>query len=254
MEKIELNISEQELQIFSRQLILKDFSEKIFEFIQKQNVIIIGMGGIGCPVAQYLISTGIKNLTLVDNDTVQLSNLNRQILFNKNDLGKKKVEVAREKLIAINTRNNIKTISKIISEKNISQYLSNASLVIDTTDNWQSMILVNKYCVKNSIPLLSCSVIGYDGQVILFKNQKKDHLCLNCIYLNQKEPNLPRCDAVGVLGTAAGLTGLIAAQLTINFFTNNHENVEKLILIGSKLMKIDYIKIKKHDNCIYKKY
>ena len=184
MEKIKLNISEQELQIFSRQLILKDFSEKNFEFIQKQNVIIIGMGGIGCPVAQYLISTGIKNLTLVDNDTVQLSNLNRQILFNKNDLGKKKVEVAREKLIAINTRNNIKTISKIISEKNISQYLSNASLVIDTTDNWQSMILVNKYCVKNSIPLLSCSVIGYDGQVILFKNQKKDHLCLNCIYLN----------------------------------------------------------------------
>ena len=77
---------------------------------------------------------------------------------------------------------------------------------------------------------------------------------MNCIYSNQNEPNLPRCDTVGVLGTAAGLTGLIAAQLTINFFTNNHENIEKLILIGSKLMRIDYIKIKKHDNCIYKKY
>ena len=77
-------------------------------------------------------------------------------------------------------------------------------------------------------------------------------MCLNCIYPNQNEPNLPRCDTVGVLGTAAGLTGLIATQLIINFFTKNHENVEKLIMINSKLMKIDYIKIKKNDNCINK--
>ena len=247
-------ITEQELQIFSRQLILKDFSEKNFKFIQKQNVVIVGVGGIGCPVAQYLIATGIKNLTLIDNDIIQFSNLNRQILFNKNDIGKKKVEVAKEKLILINTKNNINTISKNLSEKNISQYLSNASLVIDTTDNWRSMVLINKYCVKNSIPLLSCSVIGYDGQVVLFKNKKEKHLCLNCIYLNKHEPNLPRCDTVGVLGTAAGLTGLIAAQLTINYFTNNHENDEKIIMIASKLLRIDYIKIKKNDNCIYKKY
>ena len=87
------------------------------------------------------------------------------------------------------------------------------------------MVLINEYCVKNSIPLLSCSVIGYDGQIILFKNKKRQHLCLNCIYLNQNEPNLPRCD-----------------------------NVEKLIMINSKSMKIDYIKIKEINNCIYKKY
>ena len=110
-------ITEQELQIFSRQLILKDFSEKDFEFIQKQHVVLVGIGGIGCPVAQYLIATGIKNLTLIDNDTIQLSNLNRQILFNKNDLGKKKVDVAKEKLVSINTNNNINTISNILSKK-----------------------------------------------------------------------------------------------------------------------------------------
>ena len=149
---------------------------------------------------------------------------------------------------------NINIISTMLSEKNIFQHLSNASLVIDTTDNWRSMVLINEYCVKNSIPLLSCSVIGYDGQIILFKNKKRRHLCLNCIYLNQNEPNLPRCDTIGVLGTAAGLTGLNAAQLTINFFTNNHENIEKLIMINSKSMKIDHIKIKENNNCIYKKY
>ena len=249
-----LIITEQELEIFSRQLILKDFNEKNFDLIRQQHVIIIGVGGIGCPIALYLVATGIKHITLIDNDIIQLSNLNRQILFNKNDLGKKKVDVAKEKLDAINPKNNINTISTMISKKNISQYISNASLVIDTTDNWNSMVIINEYCVKNSIPLLSCSVIGYDGQIILFKNKKGRHLCLNCIYSNQNEPNLPRCDTVGVLGTAAGLTGLNATQLTINFFTNNHENIEKLIMINSKLMKVDYIKIKKNDNCIYHKY
>ncbi len=244
-------INEQELKIFSRQLILKDFSEKKFKFIQQQNVILIGIGGIGCPIAQYLIATGIKNLTLIDNDTIQLSNLNRQILYNKHDLGKKKVDVAKKKLSCINSENNINTVPETLSKDNIFQHLSHSSLVIDTTDNWESMTLINNYCVKNSIPLLSSSVIGYDGQVILFKNNNKRHLCLNCIYPNQNEPNLPRCETVGVLGTAAGLTGLIAAQLIINFFTKNHENVEKLIMINAKLMKIDYITIKENDNCIY---
>ena len=245
-------ITEHELKIFSRHLILNEFNEKNFKFLQQQHVIIIGVGGIGCPVAQYLVSTGIKHLTLIDNDIIQLSNLNRQILFNEKDLGEKKVDIAKEKLRFINSKNNINAISKKISKKNISQHLSNSSLVVDTTDNWESMTLVNNYCVKNSIPLLSASVVGYDGQVILFKNIKNHHLCLNCIYPNQNEPNLPRCDTVGVLGIAAGLTGLIAAQLTINFFTKNHENVEKIIMINSKLMKIDYIKIKKNDNCINK--
>tara|TARA_B100001123_G_C15259729_1_gene1006114 strand:+ start:1086 stop:1826 length:741 start_codon:yes stop_codon:yes gene_type:complete len=244
-------INEEELKIFSRQLILKDFNETNFEFIQKQKVIVIGIGGIGCPLIQYLVATGIKNLTLIDNDIIKLSNLNRQILFNKKDLGKKKVDVAKKKLDYFNTKNNIITFSEKINNKNISQFLSDASLIIDTTDNWKSMLLINKYCVKNSLPLLCCSVTGYDGQIILFKNEKNKHLCLNCVYPNQNEPNLPRCDTVGILGTTAGLTGLSAAQLTINFFIKNHVNVEKLIMINAKSLKIDYIEIKKYSNCIY---
>ena len=104
------------------------------------------------------------------------------------------------------------------------------------------MNIINEFCVNQSIPLISTSVIGFDGQVILFKNTKKNHLCLNCIYPNKEEPNLPRCDSVGVIGTAAGITGLIAAQTTINFFTKNYiEN--KLIMISSKSMKISHIKV-----------
>jgi len=247
-----LIITDKELEIFSRQLILKDFSEKDLNFIKKQKIILVGVGGIGCPIAQYLIASGIKNLTLIDHDIIELNNLNRQILYNENDVGKKKVKVAKQKLNLINKSNNIIAISKFISEKNIFEHLIKASLVIDTTDNWKSMMLINKYCVKKFIPLISCSVIGYDGQIIFFKNNKKKHLCLACIYPSKKDPNLPRCNTVGVLPTSAGLTGLIAAQLIINFFTNNHRNLEKLMMVNSKLMKIDYIKIKNNPNCSYK--
>ena len=245
-----MNISEQEFQIFSRQLILKEFDEKTFDYIQKQHVFIIGIGGIGCPAAQYLLSTGIKNITLIDNDRIHITNLNRQILYSINNLGEKKVDVAKKILNGINPQCKIKTIPKKIDERNIKKYLLKPSIVIDATDNWYSMNIINKFCVKHSIPLISASVIGFDGQVILFKNTKKNHLCLNCIYPNIDEPNLPRCDTVGVLGIAAGLTGLIAAQVTINFFTKNNTIDNKLIIISSKSMKITHIKVKKNSSCI----
>ena len=90
-------------------------------------------------------------------------------------------------------------------------------MIIDATDNWKSMILINKYCVNKSIPLVSSSVVGFDSQVTLFNNFPKKHLCLQCIFPNKKEPDLARCDSVGVLGTAAGIAGLIVAQKTIKF-------------------------------------
>ena len=245
-----MNISEQEFQIFARQLILKEFDEKTFDYIQKQHVFIIGIGGIGCPAAQYLLSTGIKNLTLIDNDRIHITNLNRQTLYSINNLGEKKVDVANKILKGINPKCKIKTISKKIDETNIKKYLSNPSIVIDTTDNWYSMNVINKFCVEQSIPLISASVVGFDGQVILFNNTTKNHLCLNCIYPNNDEPDLPRCDTVGILGIAAGLTGLIAAQTTINFFTKNNLTTNVLIMINSKSMKITHIKVKNNSNCI----
>jgi len=246
-----LNISNLELQLFSRQLILKEFDNKTFESIQKKHIFLIGVGGIGCPVAQYLLATGIRKLTLIDDDYVHLNNLNRQILFSIEDVNKKKVEVAKKRLHGINPNCNINTISTRLNKNNLEEYLLKPSLIIDTTDNWSSMVLINNYCVKNSIPLISSSVIGYEGQAILFKNKKNKHLCLNCIYPNLIEPDLPRCDTVGILGTAAGLIGLIVAQITINYFTRNHKNIDKLIMINSQSMAINLINVKKNDKCIY---
>ena len=245
-----MNISEQELQIFSRHLILKEFNEKSFNFLQKQKITIIGLGGIGCPAAQYLVSAGIKKIKLIDGDIIQKTNLNRQILYSIKDIGKSKVKIAKKKLNDINPECNIDAISSYLEIKNINKYLNNSSLIIDATDNWKSMILINKYCVNKSIPLISSSVVGFDSQVTLFNNVPENHLCLQCVFPNKKEPDLARCDSVGVIGTAAGITGLIVAQKTLNFFLEKRLD-SYMTIMNIKSLKIDNLKIKKNPNCQY---
>ena len=137
-----------ELEIFSRHLILKDFNDFNFRKLQKKKVTIIGMGGIGCPTAQYLVATGIKNIKLIDRDKVQKNNLNRQILYSIKDIGQRKTNIAQQKLNNINPECNIQNINSNINIQNINKFLNNSSLVIDTTDNWKTMILINKYCVR----------------------------------------------------------------------------------------------------------
>ncbi len=243
-----MNISEQELEIFSRHLILKDFNDSNFRKLQKKKVTIIGMGGIGCPTAQYLVATGIKNIKLIDKDKVQKNNLNRQILYSIKDIGQRKTNIAQKKLNNINPECNIQNINSNINIQNINKFLNNSSLVIDTTDNWKTMILINKYCVKNFIPLISSSAIGFDGQVMIFKNSKKKHLCLQCVFPNKKEPILSRCDTVGIASTAAGMTGLATAQKAINFLISNKED-NFMTMINTKSLKITNLKLEKNKKC-----
>lgn len=243
-----MSISEQELEIFSRHLILKDFKESNFKKLQKKNVTLVGLGGIGCPTAQYLVATGIKNIKLIDGDKIEKHNLNRQLLFSINDIGQWKTKIAKKKLNNINPECKIKNIFANINNQNINKLLNGSSLVIDTTDNWKTMILINKYCVKNSIPLISSSAIGFDGQVILFKNSPKKHLCLQCIFSNKKEPILSRCDTVGIAGTAAGMTGLATTQKAINFLINNDED-NYITMINTKSLKITNLMLEKNKNC-----
>ena len=241
-------INNEELEIFSRQLILKEFNEKSFNKLQNKKVSIIGMGGIGCPLAQYLISSGIKNLDFFDNDVVKKNNLNRQTLFTVKDLNKKKTIVAKKKLLQTNPYANINSYNKKITKNNL-ELLKNSSIIIDASDNWITMKLVNEYASKNNIPLVSCSVVGFDIQLILFQNNKNKHLCLECIFPNKEEPNLARCDMVGILGTTAGLAGVLSAQKTINFLMSFPANNKLLTLIDCKTLSINHIKVKKKSNC-----
>ena len=241
-------MNEEELILFSRQLILNDFNEKSFNKLQKKEVSIVGLGGIGCPVAQYLIACGIKNINLFDDDIIKKNNLNRQTLYTLKELGEKKTIVAKKKLLGVNSYANINIFDEKITNSNLG-LLKKSSIIIDASDNWITMRLLNSYSLKNNIPLLSASAVGFDIQIALFENDKNNHLCLECVFPNKNEPQLARCDMVGILGTTAGLAGILSAQKTINFFMKFNDNNNLLTLIDCKTLSINHIKIKKKNHC-----
>ena len=241
--------SETEYEIFSRTFILKEFSENNLIKLSKLKIGIIGIGGIGCPLSQYLVNSGVKNLTLVDGDIIEKSNLNRQVLFNLKDIGRKKVEVAKEKLKLINSECKINVIDENINLKNLI-LLSNCSVVVDATDDWITSKILNEYCVNNKINFLYSSALGHDLQIILFNNKlKNDHLCLNCIFPNKEDLDLPRCNTIGISGISAGLAGLISAQKIINFSLNLTNETNILTISDVKKLSIENIIVKSKHDC-----
>jgi len=245
--------SDYEYEIFSRQFILNVFSDKNIEKLAKSKVSIIGVGGIGCPLATYLISSGIKYIQLFDGDIVQKSNLNRQILFTSEDIGQKKVIIAKKKLSKINPNCKIKILDEKLKKSNKTS-LSNSSIIIDTSDSWKTMKMVNEYCVKESIPLISSSAVGFDVQVALFENKINHHLCLNCLFPNKNDVDLPRCEIVGISGIASGMAGLITAQKTINFLINLNQECNILSLLNVLKGYYQKINLKNNSRCYLNKF
>ena len=173
-------------------------------------------------------------------------------MFNLNDIGKKKVDVAKYKLKLINTECKINTIDENINSLNLN-FLKECSIIVDATDDWFSSKLLNEYCLKNSINFLYSSALRHDLQIILFNNSNKNnHLCLNCIFPNKDDVDLPRCDVVGISGISAGLAGLIAAQKIINFYLNLKDETNIMTISDGKKLSIDNIVIKSKHDCYLK--
>ena len=163
--------------------------------------------------------------------------------------GTKKVEVAKDKLKLINTECEINVIDKKIDTSNLNS-LNKCSIIVDAADDWLTSKILNEYCLKNSINFLYSSVIKHDLQIILFENTNlKNHLCLNCIFPNKDDANLPRCSTIGISGISAGLAGLIAAQKIINFYLNLEDETNKMTIFDGKKLSIDNIIIKSKHKC-----
>ena len=242
-----MTYSDLEYEIFSRQFILQNFDEKNINKLNNAKIILIGLGGIGCPLSQYLVSSGLKNITLFDGDLVEKTNLGRQILYSIDDVGKYKSICAKNRLLKTNPYCKITAYPENLTEKNINVLLD-ADIIIDTSDDWQLSKLINKFCVKNSLQYIFSSAINNNIQICLFKNQI-NHTCLNCVFPNDEDVELARCDTVGISSICAGIAGLITAQKTINTILeiNNENNI--LSLINSENLSISNIKIKNNADC-----
>ncbi len=240
--------SDLEYEIFSRQFILQNFNEENISKLNNAKITVVGLGGIACPLAQYLVSSGIKNLTLIDGDIIEKSNLGRQILYNLDDVGKYKTLVAKEKLLKTNPNCNITAYSKHLKNENINLLLK-SNIIIDTTDDWNTSKLINKFCLQNSLRYIFSSAINYNIQVCLFNNQD-NHVCLNCLFPNEEEPNLARCETVGISSICAGIAGLVTAQKTLNTLLNTKNENNILTLINTSNFSIDNINVKNNVNCV----
>ena len=243
-----MSYSDLEYEIFSRQFILKNFNEENILKLNNAKIVIVGLGGIACPLAQYLVSSGVKNLTFFDGDIVEKSNLGRQILYTLEDVGKYKTSVAKEKLLKTNPNCNITSYSQYLKQEHLNLLLQK-DIIIDATDDWYTSKLINKFCLQNSLKYIFSSAINDNIQICLFDN-KKNHVCLNCLFPNEEDVDLARCDTVGISSICAGIAGLVTAQKTINTLLNTKDENNILTLINTSDFSISNINIKNNVNCV----
>ena len=243
-----MSYSDLEYEIFSRQFILKNFNEENILKLSQIKIAVVGLGGIGCPLTQYMVSSGFKNLIFFDGDKIEKTNLGRQILYGIEDVEKYKTITAKEKLLKTNPNCKITIHSENLNAKNIN-LLINSDIIIDTTDDWQTSKLINEFCVKNSLKYIFSSATNYNIQICLF-GKKNKHVCLNCLFPNKEEPVLARCENVGVLSICAGIAGLITAQKTINTILNIKDEDNILTLINATDFTINNINVKNNVNCL----
>ena len=243
------SIKSEDYQKYYRQLILKKIGIPGQKKIFRAKVLVIGAGGLGCPLILYLAYSGIGNLGIADHDKIELSNLSRQVLFTKKDIGKYKVLVSKKVVEKINKKINVKTFRERVDKKNIEKIAKDYQIICDGTDNFKSRFLINDYCMKNKKILISSAINKFDGQLIAFNFRKKTP-CFRCFMPEAPSEEL-NCESGGIMTTLAGIAGSLQANEVIKSILNikNHSNGNIMIFnaLNSNFRKV---KLLKNPNCI----
>ena len=237
-----------EFKRFEKQIILKKIGVYGQKKIKKANVLIIGVGGLGCPLLSYLASSGINNIGIVDYDKIELGNLNRQILFNTSDLGKYKVYQAKKRIKKIYNQIKIKTFKIKITKKNIDSILRKYNIICDGTDNFDARLLINDYCKKKKKILISAAISKFDGHLFKF-NFKKKIPCFRC-FMPQQPVQEINCDVQGIFPPVAGILGSLQANEVLKTILDLKDDLNGNILIFDSLkMMLRKTKIQINPKC-----
>ena len=237
-----------DLDRYSKQIILKKFGIIGQKKVISSKVLIIGMGGLGCPLALYLAGLGVGKIGIVDNDKIELSNLNRQIIYAYNDIGKYKVDVAKKKIKNINKGIFIKSYKLRLSKNNILNIIKDFDIICDGTDNFETRLLINDFCLKKRKVLISAAVSGFDGHIFKF-NFKKKTPCFRC-YMPELPPNDNNCETEGVTPTLTGMIGTLQANEVLNsILFNKTDNEKKMIILNSISMRFRKVRLTKNKKC-----
>jgi len=239
---------------FSRQIILKDIGTIGQKKILASKVLIIGVGGLGSPVAEFLSRAGVGTIGIVDNDKVCLSNLHRQSLYTSLSIGKLKVKIAKEEIKKINNNIKVKTYRFRLDSKNLKKIISDYDYIVDGTDNFKTKFLLNDFCLKFRKILVTGAISKFDGHIFTFNFENKKIPCLRCFFQESNiEDDLLNCESEGILGTVAGIIGSIQANEILKKILNIGKGLDGYILILDLLnLNFRKVKLKKRKNCFCK--
>ena len=245
-------LSKNQLEKYSRQIILKNIGIVGQNKILKSKVLIVGMGGLGCPVAEFLTRSGIGSIGIIDHDLVNISNIHRQTLYDEKDLGKLKVKIAKKKLNNINSKTKIDAYNFKLDEKKFINIIKNYDYIVDGTDNFETKFLINDLSLKYKKFLVTGAISKFDGHIFTFDFSNKKNPCLKCFYQEETiSDDILNCEYEGVIGTIAGIIGTMQANEILKKILNVGNNLNGYILILD-LLNLNFRKVKfnKRKKCI----
>ena len=233
-----------ELERYDRQIRIRGFGLKGQERLKEACVAIIGLGGLGCPAALYLAAAGVGYLRLVDNGRVELSNLNRQVLYRDGDIGRQKAELAAERLREVNPHIRVKPISAQVDEENVLDVLRGADVVLDGLDNWRTRFIVNRACVELGIPFIHAGVRAFYGQITtIFPGRGP---CLRCII----KATPPEEKDIPVIGPVPAIIASIQALEAIKLITGlGRPLIGRMLILDGLEMRFEEVLIERDEKC-----
>ena len=245
------NLNKNSLIRYSRQIILKNIGTIGQKKILKTKVLIVGAGGLGCPVADLLTRSGVGEIGIIDYDKVNLSNIHRQTLYSTKDVNKYKVDVVKKRLNLINKDVKINTYNKKANEKNLNNIIKKYDIIVDGSDNFKTKFLINKFSLKLKKILIVGAISKFDGHIFTFDFKSKKSPCLKCFYQTEPSDDILNCETEGILGSTANIVGAIQVNEIIKKILNIGNDLKSSILILD-LLNLNFRKVlfKKKKNCI----
>ena len=235
---------------YSRQIMLPQVDIAGQQALLDSHVLIIGAGGLGSPASMYLAAAGVGKLTLVDNDTVELSNLQRQLAHAESDLGANKVDSAAATLRAINSDVEVVALNRRVGTAELGELVSSADVVLDATDNVETRFAINRACLAANVPLVSGAAIRLEGQVAVFDSRQSDSPCYECLYKGGEGGDLT-CADNGVFAPVVGIIGSMQALEALKLIAQFGDTlIGRLLLFDASSMQWREMKLSRDPNCV----
>jgi len=242
-------MQDEELLRYSRQIMLPEMDVAGQQKLLDATVLVVGMGGLGCPAAMYLAAAGVGHLIIADDDTVELTNLQRQIAHSQNNLGDSKVDSVEETLRGLNPEVKITALNQRLIGQELDKAVAQVDVVVDACDNFTTRFAVNRSCIHNRKPLVSGAAIRMEGQVAVFDSNDAESPCYQCLYSAGDDEDAS-CSSNGVMAPLVGIIGSVQAMETIKVITGIGNTLAgRLLLLDAATMQWREMKLPRDKNC-----